>query len=464
MRVTACLLALLFAWPAQAQIPETVAKKLREAGIPETAVSLWSRPVDGGKLMTHRPAEQRNTASVMKLLTTFAALDLLGPAYTWRTDALSEQPVRNGTLSSPLILRGSGDPFLTWDRFAMLVRELHERGLQHVDGGLVIDRSSFAPAETDDFDDKPARAYNARPDGVLLNFNAITIRLRPSSNGVVASATLPLAGLTIDNRLKQQADAPCIDWKNAVAPRIEQLGETLRISLPGQFPASCGEKMLNLAIPDATHFAAGVFRALWDELGGSFKGPVSEATTPATAQVLASWDSPPLAEILREQDKYSNNVMARQVFLSFSSGNGTPATEQGSIARLQQWMPSRGLDPARWSLENGSGLSREERTSAEQLGALLLNAWASPRMPDFVAALPIVGVDGTMKKRLADTPIAGRGYVKTGTLDGVKTAAGYMLDAKGRWRAFVWMINHPRAEAGDAALDALLENLYANPQ
>ena len=156
--------------------------------------------------------------------------------------------------------------------------------------------------------------------------------------------------------------------------------------------------------------------------------------------------------------------MARQVFLSLSTASGVPGTEQASIARLQQWMPTHGLDPARWTLENGSGLSRTERTSAEQLGALLLNAWASPRMPDFVAALPIIGIDGTMKKRLVDTPVAGRGYVKTGTLDGAKTAAGYVLDAKGHWRAFVWMINHPRAEAGDAALDALLENLYANPQ
>ncbi len=463
MRATVYLLALALTAPAQARLPDTVAKKLREANIPEAAVSFWSRPVDGGKLLTHRAEELRNTASVMKLLTTYAALDLLGPAFSWKTEALADLPVRGGTLAGPLILRGGGDPFLTWDRFALLLRELRERGLQRIEGGLVIDRSRFAPAETGDFDDQPARAYNARPDAFLLNFNAITIRLRPTASGVVATATQPLTGLTLDNRLAL-TDAACVNWKTALAPRIEQLGETLRVSLPGRFPTSCGEKLLNLAIPEPKPFIAGVFRALWEELGGSFAGPVVDSATPAAAQTLASWNSPPLAEILREQDKYSNNVMARQVFLTFSAGNGTPATESTSIARLQAWMPARGLDPARWTLANGSGLARAERTSAEQLGKLLLDAWASPRMPDFVAALPIVGIDGTMKKRLANTPLAGRGYVKTGTLDGVKTAAGYVLDANSHWHAFVWMINHPKAEAGDGTFDTLLENLYASPQ
>jgi D-alanyl-D-alanine carboxypeptidase/D-alanyl-D-alanine-endopeptidase (penicillin-binding protein 4) len=454
------LAAALSAGAAQAQLPEPVAQSLRTAGIPENAVAFWTQALQDGRQQSHRSSAMLNTASVMKLLTSYAALDLLGPAYSWKTEALTNGPIRNGTLQGALILRGGGDPFLTWDRFGMLVRELRERGLRRIEGGLLLDRSAFATQSPEDFDGKPARAYNAQPDAMMVNFNAITLRLQPTQQGVSATATLPVAGLRIENRLALQANAPCTGWKNAVAARIEQNGETLQVTLPGRFPANCGEKLLNLAAPDPARFTGSVFRALWQELGGSFSGPVSEGPAPASAALLASWSSPPLAEILRNQNKYSNNVMARHIFLTLAAGNGHSASPENSIARIQAWMPGHGLDPTQWTLENGSGLSRQERTNAAQLGALLLDAWRSPRMPDFVASLPILGIDGTLQQRLTDTPLQGRGYIKTGSLDGVKAAAGYLLDAKGQWCAFVWMVNHPKAELSDPALDALLRHLY----
>lgn len=413
-------------------------------------------------MLSHQAGTPRNTASVMKLLTTYAALDLLGPTFSWSTDAMTTQPVRDGTLAGPLYLRGSGDPFLTWDRFATFVRELRERGLQRIEGGLIIDRDFFAPADPIDFDGKPVRAYNARSDALMLNFNALPLRLLPGAQGLAVTASLPVVGLSIDNSATLLAGVPCTNWKDSLGTRIAQEGATLHVVLSGGFPTRCGEKHLNLAVPDPARYAGAVFRALWQELGGELVGSISVGNTPASAQSIASCTSPPLAEILRQQNKYSNNVMARNVFLTLSAGNGVPATAQASIARITAWMPFQQLDPAQWTLENGSGLSREERTSAEQLGMLLVAAWNSPRMPDFVSALPIVGIDGTMRKRLVSTPVSGRAYIKTGTLDGVRTAAGYLLDAKGRWHVVVWMINHPRASATDSAFDALLEELYGS--
>ncbi len=142
------------------------------------------------------------------------------------------------------------------------------------------------------------------------------------------------------------------------------------------------------------------------------------------------------------------------------TGQGRLSPEK-TLERLRPWMKAQGLEPAKWVFENGSGLSRRERTTAAELGTLLRAAWKSPRMPEFVAAQPSVGVDGTMKKRLPGSPVAGRGYVKTGSLDGVKSAAGYLLDAQGRWQSFALLINHPRAERGDVVVEALLTWLYA---
>jgi len=182
---------------------------------------------------------------------------------------------------------------------------------------------------------------------------------------------------------------------------------------------------------------------------------VRGGAVPAGARLVASHESPPLADTVRDINKYSNNVMARQVYLTL--GNDTaPATAERARQRVGDWLNLRGLRFAELEIENGSGLSRRERISADSLNRLLLDAWKNPVMPEFVSSLPIVGIDGTMKKRLNGSDATGRAHIKTGTLDGVKTAAGYALDARGRRYAVTFFINHPKAQAGSAAIDALL--------
>lgn len=458
------LLSLLTVTSANAQLPAEVSQALTRAGIPDKDASLWVQPLASSTpLWQHQASASRNPASVMKLLTSLAALDLLGPAYTWETAAFADGPIRDGVLKGNLVLRGSGDPFLTWDRFAALLRELRERGVRRIDGDLLVDRTRFKqpPRDNASFDGRGARAYNAQPDALLLNFNAITLRLVPQADGSVqVTPTLPLAGLKIEQKLRA-AGGDCVDWKSRLAPAIDSSGDAIHVRLPGTYPLACGEKLLNLAVPDSRAMLGALFTALWREMGGEFAGRIRDGRAPDGASALATIQSPPLADVLRETDKYSNNVMARQIFLTLA-GDGEAASTERAIARVRAWMPGQGLDPTQWVLENGSGLSRTERSSAAELGHLLVAAWKSPRMPQFLAAQPVIGVDGTMKKRLADGAIAGRGYVKTGTLDGVKAAAGYLQDSRGRWLAFAWLINHPRAtEAGDAALDALLSRLWA---
>ena len=194
---------------------------------------------------------------------------------------------------------------------------------------------------------------------------------------------------------------------------------------------------------------------MWQELGGTLEGQVRGGTVAPGSQLIATHESPPLADIVRDINKYSNNVMARQVYLTLGNEGG-PATAERARQRIGEWLNARGLHFSELEIENGSGLSRNERISADSLNRLLLDAWKNPVMPEFVSSMPIVGADGTMKKRLKDSEASGRAHIKTGTINGVKAAAGFALDSQGRRYAITFLINHPRAQAGSAAIDALL--------
>jgi len=448
---------------AHAALPERIAAAARSSGIPESAIGLWVAPVNGGPAsLDHNPDHMMNPASVMKLLASYAALDQLGPAWTWKTRAWLSAPLRDGVLDGDLIIAGAGDPDLTWDRLGQWLREWRSRGLREIRGNILIDASLYdLPAAEMPFDDAPHRAYNARPDAFLVNFEALSLRLTPGtvSAPVTASVLTPAAPLRINNQIRSSAGA-CVDWRNSVRASFTPEGAGLVLNLDGSLPASCGERQLNLKVDDPLRWAGMVIRAQWQELGGSWSGETRSGNAPNAITPFSTWESPALPEVLRDMNKWSNNVMARQVLLTLGDDGSGRLYPQKGIARLQAWMPQQGLDPTQWVLDNGSGLSRVERSTPAQFGALLRAAWKSPRMPEFAQGLPVIGRDGTLRSRLTDSPLAGRGYVKTGTLDGVKAAAGYLLDANGNWQAFALLLNHPKAPAAEGLVDAVLRAIY----
>lgn len=453
-----------FSLAAQAALPEALDTPLREAGIPTNSVALWVAPTNGGQAVVQHNADRlMSPASVMKLLTSHAALDLRGPAYTWKTRAWLAGELNDGRLAGDVLILASGDPDLSWDRLGQWLRDWRSRGLREIRGDILVDRRLIPTGPQAPFDDAPHRAYNARPDAFLVNFGALAVRLTPENGKVAAVASLPVSPLRIVNRLRA-VEGACVAWRDGLRGSFQPEGRGFVLTLDGKLPTSCGEKSYNLAVHDSLRWAGAVIRAQWQELGGSWQGELRSTPLPAEVSAQApfsSWESPPLPEVLRDMDKWSNNVMARLVFLDLGNDGSGPLGQEQTLKRLLPWMRSQGLDATQWVFENGSGLSRSERTTAAQLGALLRAAWKSPRMPEFIAAQPVVGADGTMKKRLPGTPVAGRGYVKSGSLDGVKSVAGYLLDEKGQWQAFALLINHPRAELGENVVDALLAWLYA---
>ncbi|MBL8488981.1 MAG: D-alanyl-D-alanine carboxypeptidase, partial [Rhodocyclaceae bacterium] len=167
-----------------------------------------------------------------------------------------------------------------------------------------------------------------------------------------------------------------------------------------------------------------------------------------------------LADVVRDINKFSNNVMARQLFLTLGANGGGPATADRAEAAIKAWLEAKNLRMPELVLENGSGLSRRERMSADSLARLLAAAWKSPVMPEFISSLPLTAVDGTMQRRLKTNAVAGQAHIKTGTLEGVKTMAGYVLDRAGRRQIVVLLVNHPNAAAAQPAQDALLQWVY----
>jgi D-alanyl-D-alanine carboxypeptidase/D-alanyl-D-alanine-endopeptidase (penicillin-binding protein 4) len=460
------LLIVLSSAIAQADsLPAPVRAALKEAGLPQSSLGVWVQDTQARRPLLEVGAEHAmNPASTMKLVTTYAALDLLGPAYRWKTETYAAGPLTGEVLNDSLILKGYGDPKLTLENFWLLLRDLRQRGLRDIRGGVVLEQSYFEPTAHDPaaFDNEPLRAYNTLPQALLVNFNAVRLRLLPQADGkavrVVADPAPP--SLKVLNYLETDA-APCGDWREGIATEAVAAGSERVLTLRGRFSAACGEKSFNLNLLPNGSYVDSVFRLLWEELGGTLHGSVRAGEVPPGATLLASFDSPPLGDAIRDINKFSNNVMARQLFLTLGAEHaGPPATPRKGAAAIEGWLVAKGLDFPELVLENGSGLSRLERISPKHLGMLLVSASNSPVFGEFESSLPIVAVDGTMKKRLQDHAVAGHAHIKTGSLEGVRSVAGYVFDAKGRRMAVVAMVNHPRAGAARPALDALLQWVY----
>ncbi|HEY0857922.1 MAG TPA: D-alanyl-D-alanine carboxypeptidase/D-alanyl-D-alanine-endopeptidase [Albitalea sp.] len=458
-----CSLMLALPPPGQAApraLPAAVQLELDRAKLPRDALVAVVQEVGSeSPRLDWRAAEPVNPASLMKLLTTQAALELLGPAWTWSTPVWLQGTLHNagpqGVLEGNLVIKGSGDPKLVMERLWLLLRRVQQLGVREIRGDIVLDRSAFAAptGSPADFDGDPLRPYNVQADALLLNYRSLVISFTPDVQRGVAMVSVepPLAGVRADASLPL-ADGPCDDWR--AAAKADFVDPT-RLRFAGNYAASCGEKQWPLAFADPKGYDARLLLGLWREMGGTISGSVREGAAPlATPSFVVS--SPALAEVVRDVNKFSNNTMAQQLFLTLGlmqKGIGSP---QAARETLQQWAEARlGEAVSRGLLvDNGSGLSRDHRASAALLARLLQVAWGGPAMPELMSSLPVSGVDGTMRRARS---ALGRAHLKTGSLRDVAGVAGYVLSGSGRRYVVVAIVNHPDANAARPALDALVQ-------
>ena len=451
---------------ATVALPAGVEAALRTAGIPLEAVAILVQEAGADRPVLAVNAERPMTpASVMKLVTTYAGLEMLGPAFTWRTEAFAAGPVRNGVLEGDLFLRGQGDPKLTIENFWLLLRGVRARGVRVIAGDLVLDRSyyGFDAGDPARFDNEPLQVYNTLPDALLVNHKAVRLTFTPDTEAkrVHIVPEPPLPEVQIVNQLALDA-APCGDWRARIKTDYKPDTAGARLVFAGSYSVLCGEQARHYSILSPQAYAGGLFRELWGELGGRLLGTVREGVVPPAAKLLAAHESPALSEVVRDINKYSNNAMSRQLYLALgAAAYGPPATPEKSDRALREWLARKRLDMPELVIENGSGLSRIERISAKSLGAMLAAAWRSPVMPEFIASMPVVGVDGTLR-RYKQLVYARQAHLKGGTINGVRAIAGYVLDATGRRWIVACLINHPKVHNGNAQtiFDALLQWAY----
>ena len=444
---------------AAAQVlPPEVESALARAKVPRDAVTLLVLDADGARppRLAWRQQVPVNPASIMKLVTTYAALDLLGPAFSWSTPVYADGPVRNGVLDGNLYIQGQGDPKLVMERTWLLLRRVQGLGIRAITGDIVLDRSAFENVDIDPaaFDGETLRPYNVAPDALLFNFKSVVMTFVPNRTAQVAQVGFdpPLAGVNLQPTVPLSA-GECGDWRTALAAEI---ADPTRLRFTGSYPAACGEKVWAVAYADPRSYGARAIGGMWTEMGNQLRGQVREGRVPAELAPLFEAASPPLAEVIRDINKYSNNVMAQQLFLTLGLQQKKRGTLDAARTTMRQWWNDRiGTGEGQPVFDNGSGLSRDERISAAALGRMLQVAWRSPVMSELMSSLPASGVDGTLKRRGLRS--GGAAHLKTGTLRDAAGVAGYVDGTSGRRYVVVAIANHANAAAARPAFDALVD-------
>ena len=458
------------------------------------------------RLLSVNPDRPIAPASTAKLITTLAALEWLGVDYTFNTQFwASARPNRAGQIGN-LYIEGGGDPTWVIENFVLSLERLRQLGVKTITGNVVIDRSLFlAPQEAaSDFDGQAHRPYNTLPDAAIVNYGAMSFELVPDEKAKVARVIgLPeLAGVSFPKTIPL-LPGPCGDWKKGLGFSEDTPG---KIRFKGGLPLRCGPKIYSVVGFQANDYWTRLFKAQWAKVGGVFKGRVVSGERPQASTLLMTSVSSPLSEIVKYTNKFSNNLLARHLFLALgerawseavdlSQGalplsasteaflRSSPTAKQGlalsgtvgSIASsrprglnetlsqgvLEAWMHEYRLPEAGVFVDNGSGLSRKTRVTGDFMAALLAHGWQSPYMSEYLSSLPVSAVDGTMARR----EVAPRyGRIKTGLINNVRAIGGYIHAKNGRRYAIFASIEgtHHLSE-GIGFLNDLITWVYENP-
>lgn len=450
-----------FAIGAENSLPMDIRQTLAKHAIAEDSLSIYMAPLYGKEpIWAYRENVMMNPASTMKVLTSYAALDLLGPDYRWSTVLSHQAKIEQGVLQGDLYIKGQGDPRLFDKDIEEMLAALRERGIQKIVGDLVIDRSWLVLPEEPAFDMTPEYAYNLAPDALLFNHHLIKINAQSDGETVQITADPKLSAVKLKNDLRINKVLEC---QKSSVPRpiiIDTVEGKVTVRFKGEFPPYC-EKEKYYQVLDGNRYAADFFALTWKKLGGVWQGKVREGKAPDDGRVLYTHYSPDLRKVVRETNKHSNNTMARLLYLRLG---GKACDQPVSLPKAQtymlRWMQGKGWKTKSVVIENGSGLSRRERLSAHLLANVIQTAMRSPYAGAFESSLPVVGVNGTMQDRLVEHEIMGRAFIKTGTLANVKAIAGTIHGMNGKRAVIVAIINQDHLQGGAEVLDEVLKHAW----
>ncbi len=497
------------------EMPLAVDAILRRSGLPRSAFAIDVRLVDRADappLVALNADKPYLLASTTKLVTTMAALDLLGPEHHWITIAQTTGPVAAGRLAGDLVLTG-GPVGLTLSELSRWFARMRAQGLRSVAGNIVLDDFTLLHeldpkqmSTTEQERESPPSAVAPSANARVYNEGKLLVAVRPA-DGPRATVTVtpkPANVLVVNDVF--MGDSGCSAWARWKTPDEIESGPPLQLWVRGRWKPGCpGDNIAWVNPPADLRLAAdpggskvdkpaeGETRArrgtasttaartaaapaaipatrlvaeLWARAGGSLGGRVVELDPKASRPRFGTWTSElstPLAVVVREMNKTSNNEAARSIMLSFSQGWTVPVSMSSrrplDIAqeRVRRWLRDKGLADGDITVDVGSGQSRAERGKPQALVDLLRSAWYSASLPTLLESLPIAGVDGTLVRRMTTGAAKGRAHLKTGTLSDTRALAGYVRAASGKVYAVSMIVTDPAAAGATRSLDALVE-------
>ncbi len=391
--------------------------------------------------------DRRIPASTQKLLTSAAALDRLGMGYKWDTKLYADNPPVNGKIKGNLYIKGFGDPALITERLYLIAADVKNRLFQEVTGDIVVDTTYFDQEKLnpawDGYEDSD-RSYVAATSAVSVNFNSITGAAVPGEKRG-DPVTVYLEPVTKFVRIENTAvTGSPTSALTLVASRTGSDSKPVMI-VKGSVPSSMEIKRFYRQVPDPAIYSGNILKEFMEHEGVKFGGTVKVGTVPGDARIVQTFQSPPLSEIIRYLNKYSNNFVAEMLLKTIGAEvKGPPGTAEKGVEVVKEFANDIGIDLKQWDFYDGSGLSRKDRTTARQMGRVLDWAFHNAEIfPEYAASLPVSQTDGTIRRRLKNPAVAGRIRGKTGLLDGVTALAGYMFPLGGKPIGYVIFVNGP---------------------
>jgi serine-type D-Ala-D-Ala carboxypeptidase/endopeptidase (penicillin-binding protein 4) len=431
-----CVLAPAFAWsesrtgkdPADAhaervaRLRERITEVLRDRPLSKTRVGVVvTQGSSGDVLFAHNPQVAFNPASNTKMLTTAAAMSALGPGFRYRTSIYGAAPDEEGVVHGDVVLRGSGDPSLMPADLAQLAHGLASRGITRIEGDLYADPRFHDASRTGD-----ARAA-AGEGALILSRNTYQVHVSPGDLGHHAIVRVEPRSdyFGVENQ------ATTVKGKRSRL-RIDayRKDDRLIVTVRGRITENRGTYVDVRRLADGAFYSGHILAAALGDFGITLTGKVKTGGVAAASELLAEHASAPLADISRVSNKPSNNFVADQIYKTLGGElYGMPPSLDKGTRAVTEYLSSAGIKPGAYKIVNGSGLTHENRITAQDLNALLRHIYRDVSLaPEFLSSLAIAGIDGTIRNRFLGTEAVGLVRAKTGTLSGVSALSGYVGD------------------------------------
>ncbi len=393
-------------------------------------------------------------ASTMKLFTTAVALIRLGPGFRYTTNLYAGGPVENGVLNGGLFLRGSGDPTISerfqgsaTSVFETWADEMKRQGIREIRGDLVGDAGLFDDAELGRgwaWDDELA-GYSARISAVSFNDNCFEVTLSPGKKSG-AAAGIRISPETAYVRIRNKVVTSGCGETTEVDARRSFGGAV--ITLSGRIDEGGPPLLMRFAAANPTLYTMTVLKEVLERSGIEVRGNPRELGRDGeppdyhSMSMLLSHRSAPLSRIIEETNKRSQNLYAELLFHTLGTLSGGRGTTEEAVRVMRESLAGMGIPPETLAIYDGSGLSRLNLITPGEVVQLLDYMAHHPYFLYFSRSLPVAGVDGTLMRRMQNTPAEGRVRAKTGTLSHMVSLSGYLPDRKGRLLAFSLISNN----------------------